>query len=880
MANTTPLPETTTRALRWPIRLTRLGMLAERLLRGFWPLFSIIFVVAALLMMGAQDELPVEGVWAIAVAAVGGLIYALIYGIRSFKWPSWDEALDRLDQTLPGRPIAAITDTQAIGSQDPASQAVWDAHIDRMAERAKSAKRVKPDLNIARRDPFALRYVALLAFVTALIFGSVLRVASVSQMTPGVADQLATGPAWEGWVEPPAYTGAPSLYLNDITGEAFRVPQGSRLTLRLYGEVGELTVSETVSGRTEDVGSAADISQEFEVTQSGRLSIDGPGGRSWNIVMVPDSAPTVSLSANMSAEADGQMQQRFLATDDFGVVGGTATISLDLANIERRHGLTVDPDPREPIVLDAPMPISGDRAQFEETLIENLSEHPFANLPVTLQIEVEDALGQTGQTALAEVTLPGRRFFDPLAKSVIEQRRDLLWSKSNAPRVAQILRTVSHRPQDIYRSETAYLRTRMIIRRLEAFAAYGFDDEEQAEITQALWDLAILLEDGSLSDALERLRRAQDQLSEAMRDGASDEEIAELMQELREAMQDYMRQLAEQAEPQDGEQTAENMQEITGDQLQDMMDRLQELMEQGRMAEAQQLMDQLMQMMENMRVTQGQQGQQGQQSPGEQAMEGLAETLREQQGLSDEAFRDLQEQFNPNAQAGESQQNEGRSGGQGRGQEHTQQGQGQGQGEQQGQGQQQGQQQGQGQGQAQNQQDGQGGQGAQADSLADRQQALRDELRRQEGNMPGAGTPEGDAAREALGRAGEAMDNAEEALRQNDLAEAIDNQSAAMEALREGMRNLGDQMAQQQQQQQGQGEQGDQFGQNAPSQRDPLGREQGNNGSQLGTDQGLLQDEDVYRRARDLLDEIRRRSGETERPEVERDYLRRLLDRF
>ena len=33
-------------------------------------------------------------------------------------------------------------------------------------------------------------------------------------------------------------------------------------------------------------------------------------------------------------------------------------------------------------------------------------------------------------------------------------------------------------------------------------------------------------------------------------------------------------------------------------------------------------------------------------------------------------------------------------------------------------------------------------------------------------------------------------------------------------------------------------------------------------------------------RARELLDEIRRRSGETERPEVERDYLNRLLDRF
>ena len=90
---------------------------------------------------------------------------------------------------------------------------------------------------------------------------------------------------------------------------------------------------------------------------------------------------------------------------------------------------------------------------------------------------------------------------------------------------------------------------------------------------------------------------------------------------------------------------------MTQDDIQRMMDRIQELMEQGRMAEAQEALEQLRQMMENMQVTQGQ-GQQGQ-SPGEQAMEGLAETLREQQGLSDQAFRDLQEQFNPGQQQGQ-----------------------------------------------------------------------------------------------------------------------------------------------------------------------------------------------------------------------------------
>lgn len=276
------------------------------------------------------------------------------------------------------------------------------------------------------------------------------------------------------------------------------------------------------------------------------------------------------------------------------------------------------------------------------------------------------------------------------------------------------------------------------------------------------------------------------------------------------------------------------------------------------MAEAQQALQELQQMMENMRVTQGQQGQGGQ-SPGEQAMEGLAETLREQQGLSDQAFRDLQEQFNPNAQAGENQGNQGSNGGQGQGTEHEGQG-------------------GQGQAGEPGQQQGQPGEGQGTEGdIADRQQALRNELNRQQQNLPGAGSPEGDAAREALDRAGRAMDGAEDALRRDDLAEAIDNQGQAMEALREGMRALGEMMAEQQQN--GQPGQGNQGSDQRADSRDPLGREAGNSGVQ-GDDSPLALNEDAYGRARELLDEIRRRSGEAERPEDERDYLNRLLDRF
>ncbi|SDI31394.1 TIGR02302 family protein [Lutimaribacter saemankumensis] len=857
--------------LRRSLALTWAGLWAERITHAFWPVWTVLFVCIAALMLGLHDSAPVEAVWAAIVAAGAALAWYLYRGIRAFRIPRRMEALARMDARLPGRPISALLDKPAIGADDPASVALWRAHQARAAAVARKARAVEPDLRVSRKDPFALRYVAVLGLAVAVLFGSILRVGTVTQMTPGTGQALATGPAWEGWIEPPAYTGLPTLYMADIDANRIEVPQDARVILRFYGKVGELTLAETVSGRTGEVPPASEPEQEFTISQSGTLAVNGPGGREWQIAMRPDGAPSIEITGEPETSVDGQMTLPFTARDDYGVIGGTATIELDLAAVDRRHGLSAEPETRPAIEIPVPLPITGNRAEFEERLVDNFSQHPWAHLPVRLSVTVEDASGLTGQAQPKLMNLPARRFFDPMAAAIVEQRRDLLWTRDNGRRVAQILRTLSHRPEEgVFKRETDYLRLRTIIRSLEANLVHGLSVEKQDEIAQALWDLAVELEDGDLEDALERLRQAQERLQQAMKNGASDEEIARLMQELRDATRDYMRQLAQQSQreneqaQQNGDPMPNDSMTMTQDDLQRMMDRIQELMEQGRMAEAQQALEELQRMLENMQVTQGQG--QGQQSPGQQAMEGLAETLRDQQGLSDQAFRDLQEQFNPGANQGQQQGQQPGQPGQGQpGQQQGQQGQ-QGQG-QEGQGQQQAQP-GQGQGE---------GQGLEQ-SLADRQRALRQELDRQRGQLPGVGGEAGEAAREALDRAGRAMDGAEDALRDDDLPEAIDRQAEAMDALRDGIRNLGEALAEEQRQQQG----GDntQMSDAQGAQRDPLGRNPGSRGQSLDTGDEMLQGEDVYRRARELLDEIRRRSGDTERSEEERDYLKRLLERF
>lgn len=855
----TPSSELALSRLLWPLRLTRAGMVAERAVRAFWPVWSLMFVTVTGFAFGIAAAAPPLAVWSgLGVVAVA-LAALIARGVMRFSVPTHAEALDRLDRTLPGRPISALLDQPAIGAGDPAAQSVWAAHLRRMAARAATARAPEPDLRLSRHDPFALRYVAATALAMAILFGTMGRVTEMGDtVTFGTGPAVASGPSWEGWVEPPLYTGLPSLYLNEIFADGFETPAGSRITFRSYGTPGSVSI-------TTDVGplpteSADAYAQSVTVERSGDFTVNGPMGRAWAISVLPDQAPAVVLDGEVTGEPPGQMQFAFSATDDYGVASGTATIRLDADAADRRFGLTVDPEPREALVLDLPMPFQGSRSEFTEVVLEDLSQHPFANLPVSMVLTVTDAAGQIGTVAYDIARLPGRRFFDPLANALIEMRRDILWSRENAPRAAQILRALTQAPEPGL-DQGVYLQIRTAIRRLE-MAPDMVSTDTRDQVAEILWNAAMELEVGDLDDALERLQQAQERLSEAMRQGASDEEIAQLMDELREAMDDYMQQLAENAQPgEDRPDDGGERMEMSMSDLEEMMRRIEELMQEGRMAEAQEMLNALQQMLENMEMVQGGEGGDGPQSPGQQAMEGLQDTLRDQQELSDDAFRELQDRLNPNRpQPGQpGQQGEGQQG-----QEPGPEGQAQG-GEQPGGQQQQG--------------NGQGGENGEGMTLAERQEALRRLLEQQQSRLPGAGTEAGDEALRRLDDAARAMEEAEGLLGDSDLAGALDAQSQALEALREGMSELGRALAQDQTgEQPGQGMADGNMAPDRPLQ-DPLGRQAGNSGA-FGSDEAMADREEAFRRSRELLEELRRRSAEQERPDLEREYLRRLLDQF
>jgi uncharacterized protein (TIGR02302 family) len=854
------------RALGRQIILARLSLLTERVLQCFWPAASLLALGSGLVRWGLLGALGQTALLAVLAGFVAGFLFLLVRGAERFRFPTRKAAIDRLDAALEGRPLGTLDDRQAVGAGDAGSEYVWAMHLKRMAEAARNARATEPKPQLSKRDPWALRLMALLVFVSALVFASGRQGQSLMDSLQGLpADAVAGGgPAYEGWAEPPGYTGKPTIYLNEFPeGKPLDLPEGTRVILRVYGSANAATLRESVSaaGGTAMPETDTGLSEvEFEVARDGDMTVSPRGSDpvGWQVRMIPDQVPTVELSGEISRSLQGSMQIPYKAEDDYGIEGGTVEVQLDMDRVDRRHGLAADPEPREPLSFSVQLPIRGDLALVEETIVEELAEHPWAGLPVRISLNVYDAANNVGAIEPVSIEMPGKRFFDDLAGSVAEQRRDLLWTRGNAKRVGMILKAVTHRPEDIFQNDKAYLMVRTAIRRLDYNAATPLSDEVRDEVAELLWKAALLIEDGDLSDAAERLKRAQERLSEAMENGATDEEIQELMDELRRAAQDYMRQLAENAErnPDRQQSQIDPSQMVTQDQLQELMNRIQELMEQGRMDEAQQLLQQLQQMLENMQVVQGGQGQSGEQA----GRQGLQDTLREQQDLADETFREMQEEFNRQRQQDGNQED-----GQQLGQQQDQQqgGQGERPGDQQ-------------QGQQQGQQPGEGGSGL--GDLAQRQEALRRMLQSQRGQLPQDGSEAGRAGREALDQAERQMGEARDRLERGDASGALDNQADAIDALREGLRNM-DEAARQAERQNGQ-QQGDGNGPvTGQVRRDPLGRPLGGNGAP-STDENMVPDEELYRRSKELRDEIRKRTGEQDRPQLELDYLKRLLERF
>ena len=895
--------QTAARSFERKIRLAKWASAFEQLWVRMWWLVAVACIFAIVTLgglwahLGDVSHMALLGLFGLAALA------SIIYAAR-ISWPSRDDAIRRIERRSGAqhRPASSYEDTLTASASDPATRAIWQAHRSRMAEAMARLKPGAPKPRTDVHDPYAVRALLALGVLAGValtgdqLFERLGRAFHLSSFTRLAEARL------DAWVTPPAYTMRPPLMLADGSnplgsgktiqaansdGKPLTVPDRSVVIVRASGigndalsleiaapgQASEIIKPETKEGDSKDV-------QEVRYTIRRGATLRALAGTtevgSWTLDVTPDELPKIALTKKPELTPRGSLKLIYKVEDDYGVASAAAhaeKVKPKDADPAIAWAQSPPPDGARPPLTRPPL-LSlkvppGNPKSAEATTYLDLASHPWAGLRVMMNLEVRDVAGQLSKTKPVEMVLPERAFTKPLACAVVEQRRKLITDARYREQVVTALEALTAEPDDFIKDTRVYLSLRTVYHRLQRERSR---DAISSSIEQ-LWQTALRIEDGDLSEAERRLRDAQERLSKALEDGASEAEIKKLMEEMKQAFNDFMQQLAKQSEKdQDqAEQDGNGDQEKFGkEELDEMMKKFEDAAKNGSREDAEKMLAEMRDVMERLQSGKKEDPQAQQRSKDlQKMMEKLVNMASEQQKLLDDTFKEKSGQdgkdpveqrgqrggqkANNTGKAGKSAQ-KGKGGQPGEGQE-GQEGEGQ-QGDR-----------------GQDGEDGEGGEQGQAgqkgkgnSSLAARQRDLKERLAELEKQMKDARA----GGSKDLNDAQESMQSAEDSLNSNDAESASESQGNALESMRESAKQLSEQL--QQQASRGKGD-------NGKNERDPMGRPQKTTGPDLGTSVKVPDRIDTQR-AREVLEEVRRRLGEPTRPEGELEYLERLQKRF
>ncbi|MCI0600886.1 MAG: TIGR02302 family protein, partial [Beijerinckiaceae bacterium] len=558
----------------------------------------------------------VLGVSALAL----GVVLALL-PLRRFHWPSRKEARARIDRLsgMVSRPATVIEDRLGNGHNDPATVAMWNLHR-RRAELAIPLLRAgAPSPRIVDLDRFALRAIVLIAlFAMGFVAGpeKYVRVAAAFDWR---LDSLREKTSRiDAWIDPPAYTGKPPvvLGLGNERPQQIEAPAGSIVVIHAPGGSLVMEVNGALAKAEKDNSSGARDSRDATVQPASvereshgeirlvllgdaTLTLGNSGRRlgRFELHAILDSPPSIALTAAPKFNHRGTFALNYSATDDYGLVSAEARFAKPVLPGGRPGKRSLVDPPRVPLVL----PTGQDLAGTAETSAD-LSDHPWAGTRVEMTLSARDAAGNEGAFGPTEITLPQKPLVKPLARALAEQRRTLMLNPDDKMRVASALEALMMAPETFGTSAGIYLGLRVALNELNA--AQG--DTDLREVAGLLWQMAMRIESGDLSEAERELRAAEQELREAMQRGAPEEEIRKLAENLRAAMDKFLQELAAQRNDADRhDESAARLSEghwVRPKDLQRMLDALQEMLRSGDTVTAQKMLEQLQDILENLRV--------------------------------------------------------------------------------------------------------------------------------------------------------------------------------------------------------------------------------------------------------------------------------------
>lgn len=630
-------------ALRFGVLATASAavVLCGRLWNSYWAIICLVLFYVALAALGVFAHLGLFAQWCVIALFGIAAVWLLRRTAAPFRWLTRAQVEHAMERAagIAHRPLAVLRDSAHV----PDAQSLWDEHRRQAAGARARVALARWEADVSARDPFDLRHVAGMFFAFALIIGAQHAPARIAAaFAPGLpALPAAAAPAVDIWIAPPAYTQTAPVYLARAQNAQVKlsarpqVPSGSTLKIRISGRrlppVIRLGGARLAVTRLD----GSNYSAETTLTQDAALSLR-QGLRqlgSWNIGIIADQAPKLSL-LDTGKSGNGLLKITWQTGDDYGLTQLRATITAPAEHADLLDG-------QDTTSIDLPTPPRPEAGKaldgvFSESI--DLSRHLLAGTPVTLVLSAQDDAGHVTRTPAATVTLPERRFTSTAAQRIVAERKRLFWFGKRWPTrdfTTPVLLDVVNDPR-LYRGDhTVFLALLSAIKRL----AYDARTEAVTSVRDLLWDIALRVEDGGVSEAARDLQQAMADFTAALNDpGATQQQLQELLDKVQQQMQNYMQALAGEMQQRQQQPGQAQLPPDIADKVMKKIDlaavlqQLRDMTDGDKRQQMRQMMDMLREAMQNMDVGAMARMQQ-QQQQAMQALQDLADVVRAQQEL-------------------------------------------------------------------------------------------------------------------------------------------------------------------------------------------------------------------------------------------------------
>ena len=628
-------------------RAARAALWVEWLVAHGWSQICVLAGACGIAMLGLVPS-GVAGPCLLLFTTACALIACARYDRQRPPVPTEEGAERRLerDSNLRHRPFAVLRDQPAI-PETPGEAGLWAAHTATATRALRHLRLRVPSANLPLRDPHACRVAALLLLVAGLVTaGDRANQRILSSFIPGAMAPAGAAIVVQAWIEPPAYTGLPPIFLTREGGAPsasadapIDVPAGSKLSVSLTGGSFKPRVS-LPGGRAKFHATGESAWQATAViTESGPLVLHRFLSTlgAWTLNVLPNDPPLVTIPATPGpAGKTLELKLPWHVAQRWGVAGLSAALTP-----AGHPGL-------QPITL--PIPLPGTPKDATNALQTDLTANPYAGVPMLAQLTARDVSGQSATSEAVPFTLPARNFKNGLARAIIDLRRRLAMRQETAAEAADDLDALAQPPHAAGNKPTDALAGHSALYlNMVSVAALLRDNASQDGIAEAqsrLWITALAL-DGALPEASQaNLDEARAAMRKALQDRAQGkitaDDLARQMQRLREALSQRLQDIAKDAAKHGRIPPLDPHSQFRVPSLDRLMRQMEQAAREGRTQEAQQRLaelEKLMEQLKNARVLSPQEAQQAEQAAkaGRQQTGAVKDMVQREAGLMDHA---------------------------------------------------------------------------------------------------------------------------------------------------------------------------------------------------------------------------------------------------